>query len=88
MGVGRAKSGKVGRRGIAGTCLVLKIAAALAARRATLDQVAATARAVAENLVSVGASLAHVHVPGRDDTAAASSLQADEVEIGMGIHNE
>ena len=30
-GVGRAKSGKVGRRGIAGTVLVLKIAGALAA---------------------------------------------------------
>lgn len=31
-GVGRAKGGKVGRRGIAGTCLVQKIAGALAAR--------------------------------------------------------
>lgn len=31
-GVGREKGGKVGRRGIAGTCLVLKIAGALAAK--------------------------------------------------------
>lgn len=31
-GVGRAKGGKVGRRGIAGTCLVQKIAGALAAK--------------------------------------------------------
>lgn len=31
-GVGRAKGGKVGRRGIAGTVLVLKVAGALAAR--------------------------------------------------------
>lgn len=32
VGVGRERGGKVGRRGIAGTCLVLKIAGALAAR--------------------------------------------------------
>lgn len=31
-GVGRAKGGKVGRRGIAGTVLVQKVAGALAAR--------------------------------------------------------
>jgi dihydroxyacetone kinase len=32
VGVGRTRGGKVGRRGIAGTCLVQKIAGALAAR--------------------------------------------------------
>lgn len=32
VGVGRAKGGKVGRRGIAGTILVQKIAGALAAK--------------------------------------------------------
>ena len=32
VGVGRTKGGKVGRRGIAGTCLVQKIAGALAAK--------------------------------------------------------
>ncbi|RYC64580.1 hypothetical protein CHU98_g1614 [Xylaria longipes] len=70
VGVGREKGGKVGRRGIAGTVLVHKIAA--------------------ENLISVGASLEHVHVPGRAslDPKAEGSLGADEVEVGMGIHNE
>lgn len=38
------------------------------------------------NLVSVGASLSHVHVPGHDEIH--DNLGADEVEIGMGIHNE
>ena len=32
VGVGRERGGKVGRRGIAGTCLVLKVAGALAAK--------------------------------------------------------
>lgn len=33
----------------------------------------------------MGASLAHVHVPGREITA---DELGDEIEIGMGIHNE
>ncbi|ERS99325.1 dihydroxyacetone kinase [Sporothrix schenckii 1099-18] len=89
VGVGRAKAGKVGRRGIAGTVLVHKISGALAARGFALDKVADVAQLVADNLVSVGASLEHVHVPGRSVTDTADdALAADEVEIGMGIHNE
>ena len=89
VGVGRARAGKVGRRGIAGTVLVHKISGALAARGASLDAVAGVAQLAADNLVSVGASLEHVHVPGRAaDSADDGSLAADEVEIGMGIHNE
>ncbi|GKT84732.1 dihydroxyacetone kinase [Colletotrichum tofieldiae] len=90
VGVGRAKAGKVGRRGIAGTVLVHKIAGALAAQGRPLSEVAKVARLTAENLVSVGASLEHVHVPGRaipggEDEGA---LQLGEAELGMGIHNE
>ncbi|KAL7625067.1 dihydroxyacetone kinase Dak1 [Parahypoxylon ruwenzoriense] len=90
VGVGREKGGKVGRRGIAGTVLVHKIAGALAAQGASLDQVYKVARLTADNLVSVGASLEHVHVPGRaaPDPNSAESLGAGEVEVGMGIHNE
>ncbi|KAI1341964.1 dihydroxyacetone kinase [Xylariaceae sp. FL0016] len=90
VGVGRAKGGKVGRRGIAGSVLVHKVAGALAAQGASLDQVHKVAKLTADNLVSVGASLEHVHVPGRarPDPNAEGALGADEVEVGMGIHNE
>ncbi|KAL2257214.1 hypothetical protein VTK26DRAFT_508 [Humicola hyalothermophila] len=90
VGVGRARGGKVGRRGIAGTVLVHKISGALAAQGRGLEEVAKVARLVAENLVSVGASLEHVHVPGRakSDGSEEGALKEDEVEIGMGIHNE
>lgn len=96
VGVGRAKAGKVGRRGLAGTVLVLKMAGALAAAGRPLDDVARLARVAADNLVSVGASLDRVHVPGRaaddddgdDDDGHGQRLGAGEVEIGMGIHNE
>ncbi|KAJ4167974.1 dihydroxyacetone kinase Dak1 [Fusarium falciforme] len=87
VGVGRAKAGKVGRRGIAGTVLVHKISGALAALGKPLDEVAKYARLTASNLVSVGASLEHVHVPGRK-IDSEGSLEAGEVELGMGIHNE
>lgn len=90
VGVGRAKAGKVGRRGIAGTVLVHKISGALAAQGRGLEEVVKVARLVAGNLVSVGASLEHVHVPGRakPDADSAEYLRDGEVEIGMGIHNE
>ncbi len=87
VGVGRAQAGKVGRRGIAGTVLVLKIAGALAAQGKSLDDVARVARLTASNLVSVGASLEHVHVPGRA-VSTEGGLELGQVEIGMGIHNE
>lgn len=55
--------------------------------RASLQEVSKVARLASSNLVSVGASLSHVHVPGRaivsDDFGKGSY-----VELGMGIHNE
>ncbi|KAK0626540.1 Dak1 domain-containing protein [Immersiella caudata] len=90
VGVGRERGGKVGRRGIAGTVLVHKIAGALASQGRGFREVVKVTRLVAENLVSVGASLGHVHVPGRkvDGMGEEGGLKEGEVEIGMGIHNE
>ncbi|KAF2644059.1 dihydroxyacetone kinase [Massarina eburnea CBS 473.64] len=88
-GVGRERGGKVGRRGIAGTCLVLKVAGALAAKGASLKEVSRIAKLTAANLVSIGSSLGHVHVPGRSIVeTGVEELKDSEVEIGMGIHNE
>ncbi|EQB46568.1 dihydroxyacetone kinase [Colletotrichum gloeosporioides Cg-14] len=87
VGVGRSRSGRVGRRGLAGTVIVQKIASALAAQGHDLSEVHNVASQVAENLITVGASLSHVHVPGR--APAGDELSSnEEVEIGMGIHNE
>ncbi|GJD01151.1 Dihydroxyacetone kinase [Colletotrichum higginsianum IMI 349063] len=85
VSVGRRKSGKVGRRGLAGTVLVHKVLGAYKETGASLADVARLGRAVTENLVTVGASLEHVHIPGREAAAASSD---DQVELGMGIHNE
>ena len=82
-GVGREKGGKVGRRGIAGTVLVQKIAGALAAKGASLQEVHNVAKAVADNVVSIGSSLSHVHVPGRAP-GGEDELKDNEIEVGMG----
>ena len=91
VGVGRAKSGKVGRRGISGTVLVVKMCGALAEMGVGLEECARVGKLVVDNVVSVGASLSRVHVPGR---AVEEAKEEEErlglgwVEIGMGIHNE
>ncbi|KAK9234027.1 Dak1 domain-containing protein [Lipomyces kononenkoae] len=87
VAVGRTKGGLVGRRGLAGSVLVHKVAGAEAALGSSLPEVCASARAVAENIVTIGASLDHCAVPGRE-TNAEMSLACDEIEIGLGIHNE
>ena len=91
VGVGRAKGGKVGRRGLSGTALVVKICGALAERGTGLEDCARVGRLVVNNLVSLGASLSRVHVPGHSFEEAREEekrLGPGLVEIGMGIHNE
>lgn len=56
--------------------------------RAGLKDVSRIAQLTADNLVSIGSSLAHVHVPGRKIDGGEDELKESEVEIGMGIHNE
>ncbi|RUS34541.1 dihydroxyacetone kinase [Jimgerdemannia flammicorona] len=85
VAVGREKGGLVGRRGLAGTILVHKVAGALAAKGATLEQVRHAAQYVASNIATIGVGLDHCHVPG---SSSFASLADGEIELGMGIHNE
>lgn len=87
VSVPRSRSGKVGRRGLAGTVLVHKIAGTITSTQytKTASQVAEYLRNVASNLVTIGATLDHVHVPGSE---LSGSIDGDELELGMGIHNE
>lgn len=55
--------------------------------RASLKDVTRVAQLVADNTVSIGSSLSHVHVPGRREPED-DELKEGEVEVGMGIHNE
>lgn len=90
VGVGREKGGKVGRRGIGGGILVLKMCGALAELEGSLSEVYELAKQASSSIVSVGASLEHVHVPGRTvpDASSDEHIPQEEIEVGMGIHNE
>ncbi|KAG1746664.1 Dak1 domain-containing protein [Suillus paluster] len=86
VAVGRTQGSIVGRRGLAGVCLVYKIAGALAQTGASVDEVYDVAQYVSSRLGTIGVGLDHCHVPG---TAVPDThLGANELEIGLGIHNE
>lgn len=75
-----------GRRGIAGTVLVHKIAGALAERGGSLAEVKRIAEKVIQNVRSMGFALTPCTVPavGRP----TFELGDDEMEMGIGIHGE
>ncbi|KAI5462840.1 Dak1 domain-containing protein, partial [Mariannaea sp. PMI_226] len=75
----------VGQRGLAGVVFVHKIAGAKAAKGASLDEVTAVATKAASQMATVAASLDRCSVPGRSQQ---ESLPHDQLEYGMGIHNE
>ncbi|CAM3245507.1 dihydroxyacetone kinase subunit DhaK [Sporolactobacillus spathodeae] len=75
-----------GRRGIAGTVLVHKIAGAAAERGWDLDKVKETAEKVIANERSMGMALSPCTVPAAGKPNF--SLAEDEIEIGIGIHGE
>ncbi|GJN93409.1 hypothetical protein Rhopal_006464-T1 [Rhodotorula paludigena] len=86
VAVPRSQGRLVGRRGLAGTVLVYKLAAALAETGADIDEVYALAEYAATRVGTMGAGLEHCHVPGTGP--AEAHLGPAEVELGMGIHNE
>lgn len=75
-----------GRRGLAGTVLVHKVAGAAAAAGATLAEVAEVAGQVAATVGTIGVGLSAVTVPAAG--VPAFVLGDDEVEVGLGIHGE
>ncbi len=76
----------VGRRGVAGTVFVHKIAGALAETGADLDAVQAVAQRVIDNVRTMGAAIAPCTVPAAGKPGF--ELNDDEMEIGIGIHGE
>ena len=75
-----------GRRGIAGTVFVHKIAGAKAETGASLAEVKTVAEKVIANVRSMGMALAPCTVPAAGKPSFV--LGEDEMEIGMGIHGE
>ena len=75
-----------GRRGIAGTVFVHKIAGAKAAKGASLAEVKTAAEKAIANVRSMGTAMSSCIIPGVGKPGF--ELAEDEIEIGMGIHGE
>ena len=75
-----------GRRGVAGTVLVEKIAGAAAERGDDLTAVATVAEKVIGQVRSMGVALTPCVVPHAGEPSF--TLADDEIEIGIGIHGE
>ncbi|KAF1958024.1 dihydroxyacetone kinase-like protein [Byssothecium circinans] len=83
--LGREKSGKVGRRGLAGNLLVIKLIGAASQKGWAFEQCRKIGELGNSQLVTIGASLDHCHVMGRE---AFEHIPDDAYVLGMGIHNE
>ncbi|UOQ43983.1 dihydroxyacetone kinase subunit DhaK [Halobacillus salinarum] len=75
-----------GRRGVAGTIFVHKIAGAAAASGASLSEVKELAARVIQHTRSIGAALYPAEVPGSGNPGF--ELGDNEIEVGIGIHGE
>ena len=75
-----------GRRGIAGTVFVHKIAGAAAEAGLALDEVKKAAEKVIANVRSMGMAVNACTVPAAGKPSF--ELKEDEIEIGIGIHGE
>ncbi|MBE9915808.1 dihydroxyacetone kinase subunit DhaK [Paenibacillus donghaensis] len=76
----------VGKRGVAGTVLVHKIAGAAAEAGMPLEQVKAAAQHAVDNVKSIGFALTSCTVPAKG--TPTFSLGEQEMEYGVGIHGE
>ncbi|KAG0145906.1 hypothetical protein CROQUDRAFT_658166 [Cronartium quercuum f. sp. fusiforme G11] len=88
VSVGKEQGKITGRRGLASTVLVYKIAGAFASQGASLFKVHALAQYIADRSATIGVGLEHCHVPGSQSGNELNKLGSEEVELGMGIHNE
>ena len=76
----------VGRRGVAGTVFVHKIAGAAATQGLNLAEVKKIAQKAADNVTSLGFAFNSCTVPAKG--TPTFSLADDEMEYGVGIHGE
>jgi dihydroxyacetone kinase len=81
-----SSAGLAGRRGIAGTVLVHKIAGSAAEAGLSLAEVASEARATAESVRTMGVALTPCTVPAAG--RPGFTLGENEIELGLGIHGE
>ncbi|XP_047362263.1 triokinase/FMN cyclase-like isoform X2 [Vespa velutina] len=81
----KKEQSSIGKRGLTGMLLVIKIAGALAERGKTLSEVLKYAEYTVENMATYAVGLSACSIPGQ---GYMFELASDEIEAGMGIHGE
>ncbi|KAL9937910.1 hypothetical protein V8E36_003455 [Tilletia maclaganii] len=95
VSVGRQQGSRVGRRGLAAQVFVIKALGAVLASTAEehreiasdVRRLAELGRVIARHAATMGVSLDHCHIPG-SSTQSWAHLGAQQVGLGVGIHNE
>ncbi|KAK0254776.1 hypothetical protein LTR91_025932 [Friedmanniomyces endolithicus] len=85
VALGRKQTENTGRRGLAANMYVLKLCGSAAEDGYDFEKCMKIGEAVNANAVTVGSSLDHCHIPGREHHR---SVPDDTYVLGMGIHNE
>lgn len=85
VALGRKQTENTGRRGLAANMWVLKLCGSASESGYDFDKCLKIGHAVNANAVTVGSSLDHCHIPGREHHR---SIPEDAYVLGMGIHNE
>jgi len=85
VALGRKQTENTGRRGLAANMFVLKLCGTAAENGWDFEKCMKIGEAVNANAVTVGSSLDHCHIPGREHHR---SVPEEAYVLGMGIHNE
>lgn len=85
VALGRKQTENLGRRGLAGNMFVLKLCGSASEAGLPFERCFSIGQAVNDNCVTVGSSLDHCHIPGREHHRA---VPQNAYVLGMGIHNE
>ncbi|KAK5160866.1 Dak1 domain-containing protein [Cryomyces antarcticus] len=85
VALGRKQTENLGRRGLAGNMFILKLVGAASQQSWTFERCIKLGQATNDQLVTIGSSLDHCHIPEREHHDAVPD---DACVLGMGIHNE
>lgn len=85
VALGRKQTENTGRRGLAANMFVLKLCGTAAEEGYDFETCLKIGESVNANAVTVGSSLDHCHIPGREHHR---SVPENAYVLGMGIHNE
>lgn len=79
------EKGVTGRRGIAGTILIHKVAGALTETKLSLEELYLKLSEVLNRVKTIGVAFSSCNIPGREKE---NRIKEGFVELGLGIHNE